>query len=127
MPRVVIPVTEITRDTGIEYGAVAQVTSDATNDHYIAENDGRVFIEIENENASSRTVEIVANPAPGGTFDGLTISNLVLTIPGLETWFFGPFRPYTFQQDSSGMMYLNPSASTDLKFRAYLLPVPGQA
>lgn len=126
MPRVEIPVTEIAR-SGVRVDNVAQVTGDATNDHYIAENDGRVYLEIENENVGSQTVDIEANPSPGGTFDGLAIEPLTLTIPAGQTFLFGPFRPYTFQQDSDGMMHVNPSVSTDLKFRAFRLPSPTQA
>lgn len=121
MARSVIPVTDILRE-GIEAGAVAQVTADATNDHYIAVNDGRVFLEVASTDAGVQTVEIEPNPSPGGTFDGLTIANLVLTVPAGETWLFGPFKTYTFQQDADGMMHINPSVSTTLKFRAYALP-----
>lgn len=126
MPRVVIPVTEILR-AGIQAGAVAQVTADATNDHYIAVNAGDVFLEIASTDGGVQTVDVVPNPAPGGTYDGLTITPLSLSIPAGQTWLFGPFRPYTFQQDTDGMMHLNPSVSTTLKFRAYKLPPPAQA
>lgn len=126
MARSEIPVTEIVR-AGTEAGAVAQITADATNDHFITANDGRVFLEVASTDGGAQTVDIVANPTPGGTFDGLTIDPLTLSIPAGETWFFGPFRPYTFQQDSSGMMHINPSVSTTLKFRAYQLPAAAQA
>lgn len=112
--RVEIPVTEITRD-GVQ--VPAQVTSDATNDHFIAENDGTVELEIENVGASDHTVTVKANPTLD--VDGLAVGDLVLTIPYGETWKFGPFRPNSFRQDASGMMHLDPSASTDLKFRAF--------
>lgn len=122
MPRVEIPVTEITR-AGV--APPAQTDADATNDHYIAENDGRVLIEIVSSDAGEQTVEVVPNPSL--TADGLTIDNLVITIPAGATRVCGPFRTTTFKQDASGMMHLNPSVSTTLKFRAYNLPVPGQA
>jgi hypothetical protein len=121
MPRVEIPVTDLAR-SGVRVDNVTQTVADATNDMYIESNDGRVFIEIENENAGSQTVEVEPNPVPGGQFDGLSIENLVLTIPASQTLMFGPFREYTFAQDSAGMMHLNPSISTDIKFRAFRLP-----
>lgn len=125
MPRVEIPVTDIVR-SGIEAGAVAAVASDATENHFVDANDGRVFLEVENQNAGAQTVEVLPNPSVGGTYDGLTIEPLVLTIPAGETWLFGPFRALTFQQDATGTMHIDPSISTDLLFRAYRLPNPGE-
>lgn len=121
MPRVEIPVTEITRD-GV--AQPAQTTADATNDHYIAVNDGRVLVEIISTDAGAQTVEVVPNPSL--TADGLTVSNLSIAVGAGATVYAGPFRFTTFKQDSSGMMYLNPSVSTTLKFRAYNLPNPAQ-
>lgn len=114
MARSQIPVTTIDRD-GVE--VPAYTTSDATNDHYIAANAGDVELEVKNENASPQTVTVVANPSVFN--DGLTLNDLVLTIPAGKTYMFGPFRPNTFKQDAAGMMYLNPSVSTDLKIRAF--------
>lgn len=122
MARTEITVTEVPRE-GVEAAQVAQVASTADG-HFIAVNDGRVELEIQNTSGSVQTVEIPPNPAPGGTFDGLAIEPLVLTIPAGETWKFAQFRTYTFQQDSSGMMHLDPSVVTDLKFRAYRYPNP---
>lgn len=122
MARSELTVTDITREPGVEQPA--QEPSDATNDHFIAENAGDVLLEIENENVASKTVEIVPNPTLSA--DGLPVGNLVLTIPAGETWLFGPFRQTTFKQDASGMLYINPEISTDLKFRAYRLPRPSQ-
>ena len=72
----------------------AQTDADATNDHY--------FI-----NA-----------------DGLTVSALTITIPAGVTRVCGPFRVATFKQNASYHLYLDPSVSTTLKFRAYRLPEP---
>lgn len=121
MPRVVIPVTEILR-AGV--APPAQVDADATNDHYIAENDGRVLVEIVSSDAGAQTVEVVANPSLSA--DGLTVANLSIAIPAGATRLCGPFRQQTFKQDSVGMLHLNPSVSTTLKFRAYELPAPAQ-
>lgn len=121
MPRVVIPVTEIIR-AGV--APPAQTDADATNDHYIAENDGRVLIEIQNTAGSSGTVDIEPNPALSA--DGLTVAALTITIPATSTRVCGPFRQQTFKQDAVGMLHLNPSVSTTLKFRVYELPAPAQ-
>ena len=119
MARVVIPVTNIDRD-GV--AAPSQVTADATNDHYFAGNDNRVFLEIVSTDGGAQTVEIVANPSL--TADGLTVGNLSIPVAAGATVLAGPFRVGTFKQDINNTVYVNPSVSTTLKFRAYRLPAP---
>jgi hypothetical protein len=115
MPRVAIPVNEIVRE-GL--AQPAQVTADATNDHYIAGNDGQVFIEVVSTDASPRTVTV--HPSPSAQADGLTIAPLVLTVGAGATEYFGPFKPSTFNQEQvARQIWLDPSVSTTLKFRAY--------
>lgn len=121
MPRVEIPVTTIDRD-GV--AQPSQVTADATNDHYIAENDGRVLLEIISTDAGPQTVEI--EPNPSYTADGLSVGNLSIAVAAGATVYVGPFRFTTFKQDASGMLHINPSVSTTLKFRAYELPAVSQ-
>jgi len=68
-------------------------------------------------------VEIVPNPALF-VADGLTINNLSIAVSAGATRYAGPFRTSTYKQDSSNTLYLNPSVSTTLKFRAYRVPTP---
>lgn len=121
MPRVDIPVTEV------DISGVAQpsqTTADATNDHSITGGaDGRTIIEIVSSDAGSQTVEIVPNPSLF-VADGLTINNLSITVAAGATSYAGPFRTSTYKQDTDNTLYLNPSVSTTLKFRAYRAPTP---
>lgn len=119
MARVVIPVTDIDRD-GV--AAPSQVTADATNDHYFTGDDGKVFLEIVSTDGGPQTVEVVANPSFFA--DGLTVANLSIAVAAGATILAGPFRVTTFKQNATNDVYVNPSVSTTLKFRAYRLPAP---
>jgi len=120
MARSNIPVTEILL-TGVT--PPAQTTADAANDHYINASDlsdGTLFIEVVSSDAGSQTVDVVANPDL--TLDGLTVSDLSVTVGAGVTKLIGPFRLRTFKQAlDSNRIYINPSVSTTLKFRAYKL------
>lgn len=120
MARSAIAVTEIDRD-GVAQGA--QTTADATNDHYVTGGaDGRTLLEIISTDAGAQTVEIEA--APAFTVDGLTVNPLSISVAAGATVYAGPFRTSTFKQDASNTLYVDPSVSTTLKFRAYRLPTP---
>jgi hypothetical protein len=115
MPRVEIPVTEIVR-AGV--APPAQVNGDATNDHFIDDNDGTLFIEVVSSDGSPQTVSV--QPNPGYNADGLTVSALSLSVPAGATRLFGPFKPNTFNQDTvNKRLHVDPSVSTNLKFRCY--------
>ena len=117
MARSQIPITDIAR-AGV--APPAQITSDATNKHYLDSQSGNVFLEVISSDGGSQTVVIEANPDLSN--DGLTIGNLTLTIPAGATRYFGPFRKLTFKQAADlDRMYVNPSVSTNLKFRAFRL------
>ena len=117
MARVDIPVNEIVR-AGL--AQPAQVTADSTLKHKIAGNDGQTFIEVVSTDPGGQTVTIQPSPSAGA--DGLTISPLVLSIAAGATKYFGPFRPATFNQDNVNKeLWLDPSVSTTLQFRAYKL------
>lgn len=119
MARVVIPVTDVTR-AGVAFPSA--VTADATNDHYVTgvNNTGDWYLHIVSTDAGSQTVEIVANPDL--TNDGLTVSNLSITVAAGATRIAGPFKPRTFRQGAdSNNVYINPSVSTTLTFRAIRL------
>ena len=120
MPRVQIPVTSTVR-AGVAQPALTN--GDATNDHYITGGaDGLTIVEIVSSDGSSQTVEVVPNPAM--TADGLTVSNEIITVAAGATRMAGPWRTNTFKQDTSNTLYLNPSVSNTLDFRAYRLVLP---
>jgi hypothetical protein len=81
------------------------------------------MLEIVSTDAGSQTVDIEPNP-DFATRDGLTVSNLVIAVAAGATVYAGPFRTSTFKQDTDNTLYVDPSISTTLKFRAYRLPVP---
>jgi hypothetical protein len=117
MARSQLTVTEVVR-AGV--AQPAEQSSDATNDHYIESTDADDvwWMEVRNANAGDQTVEVVANPSLSS--DGLTVSNYSNTIAAGATETMGPFKLSTFKQPSdSNRVYINPSVSTDLKFRVY--------
>ncbi len=120
MARTSIPVTEVARDGAAQ---PSQTTADAANDHSVAGGaDGRTMLEIESTDGSPQTVEV--EPNPSFTVDGLTVDNLSIAVPAGDVVVAGPFRTSTFKQDADNTLFVNPSVSTTLKFRAYRLPTP---
>ena len=115
MARVEITVTTISR-TGVAPGT--QHDADATNDHYIADNDGRIFLEIVSSSGSDQTVTVETPIIQ----DGLQLDDLVIDVPAGDTILAGPFSTSTFNQRETALanqVFVNPSVSTTLKFRAY--------
>lgn len=111
MPRVLIPVTQVT-NAGV--APPAQVNSDAVNDHAIAFNDGLVMIEIVSSDAAARTVTF-QTPA---TVGDLAIADLDVAVPAGATRLVGPLSPALFNQPD-GSVNVDVAVSTTLKFRAY--------
>ena len=117
MARSQLTVTEVVR-AGV--AQPAEQSSDASNNHYIESTDADDvwWMEVRNANASPQTVTVVANPSLSS--DGLTVSNYSNTIAAGATETMGPFKLSTFKQTSdSNRVYINPSVTTDLKFRVY--------
>ena len=110
-----IPVSEITRDAGIV--EPAWVDGDNSNGNYWTGNDGTIWLEIQSTSGSPQTVEIAANPAL--LTDGLPVLPLVINVPANTTVRHGCFRTNTFNQNVDGDVYVMPSVSTTLKFRAF--------
>lgn len=113
MPRTALTVTTITR-TGVVQPA--QEAGDVANGNSIAGNDGRIFLQITNDDAATQTVTF---PTPG-TVDGLAIADLVISLTTGQTKLVGPLTPGTFNQ-SDGLVHVDPS-DVDLKFRVYRAP-----
>lgn len=113
MPRTALTVTTITR-TGV--ARPAQEVGDVANGNSIAGNDGRIFLEITNDDAATQTVTFQTP----GTVDGLAIADLVISLLAGDVKLVGPLTPGTFNQ-SDGLVYVDPS-DADLKFRVYRAP-----
>lgn len=121
MARIEIPVSDIAR-TGILQST--QVNADVSNNHYIATNDGRLFIEAYNNDVVSRDVTI-ETPLQ---VDGLDVMDLIVSLSAGQTKLIGPFPTGTFSQVGStnyGQLYIDSSigsSNAELKFRGYRLP-----
>lgn len=107
MPRVAVPVTQITR-TGI--APATEVNGDATNNHSVA-NTGDMFLLVRNSGSTvSRTVTI--NYAK--TFDGQAVSARTVVVPISVSRYIGPFPT-----DMFGALLLVNVDNAELKLSAY--------
>jgi hypothetical protein len=113
MPRVEIPIVQITR-AGV--APAAQVTGDATNDHYLAWNDGGVVLEVGNVDAGASHAATVITP---GSVDSLAVADLTITVPASATRYAGPFPPAIYNQ-SDGTVQID-ADGTNLRFRAFAI------
>jgi len=89
MPRTVIPITDVTR-TGTTQPS--QTSGDASNNHYLAYNDGRVMLEL--TAASGTVVYTIITP---GTVDGLAVSDLTVSVTTTPK-VVGPLPPAVYNQ-----------------------------
>jgi hypothetical protein len=110
MPRVSIPITQVTDDGVIQ---PAQTNGDATNDHQLDFNDGRVILEI--STTVSDTVTIIT---PGVVGSGLAIADKPIVMTGTQTTVAGPVPPAVYNQPA-GSVQIDCGVSTTTKFRAY--------
>lgn len=109
MPRVDVPVTQITR-TGV--APATEVNGDATNNHSVA-NDGSVWIEVRN---SGSTVARVVSARFPNTVDGQTVPARTWSIPTSSTRRIGPFPVGKY-----GTTLLIDVDNAELKLAAYRL------
>lgn len=81
----------------------------------MANNDGRLFLEIKNDDASPQTVTIKT----AYTQNGFTLSDDVISLLAGATQIAGPFETQTFNNDD---LTVDVDASdADIKYRAYKL------
>lgn len=109
MPRVAIPVTQITR-SGV--APATEVTGDATNNHS-AVNDGSVWLEVRN---SGTTVARTVSALFENTIDGQTVPAKTWSIPTEATRRIGPFPVRMY-----GNSLLVDVDNAELKLTAYKL------
>jgi hypothetical protein len=96
----------------------SQTSSDSTNDMYLTGNDGTVMLEVENQNASTQTVDFLLSPSFLQGLDGTTATQTE-SISASGVRILGPFATGKFSQNAAGEVHFNPSVTTDLKFRAF--------
>jgi hypothetical protein len=89
---------------------------DSTNDNFFTGNDGQIELEVVSSDASPQTVTVHYSP---------NLNQGVVTAPHVEavaagaTKRMGPFSMGLFNQNQARDVYVDPSVSTTLKFRAY--------
>lgn len=107
MPRVDVPLTEITR-AGVAPGA--EVTGDPSNNHSF-NNDGRVFLLARNSQATApRTVTLRFT----AVVDGQAVTSRTVAVPISVSRYIGPFPPDTY-----GSTVLIDVDHADLKLSTY--------
>ena len=109
MPRVDVPVTQITR-SGV--APATEVNGDATNNHSVA-NDGATWIEVRN---SGSTVARTLSAHFLNTVDGVTVDAKTWSIPTSSTRRIGPFPTRLY-----GTSLLIDVDNAELKLTAYKL------
>lgn len=109
MPRVDIPVTQITR-SGV--APATEVNGDATNNHSFA-NDGTVWLEVRN---SGSTVARTVSARFANTVDGQTTTARTWSVPTSASRRIGPF-PVRYYGDTVQIDVDN----AELKLAAYSL------
>lgn len=110
MARVEVPVRPVVRTAFVSNAA--EVTADATNDHFVV-NDGGTWVEARNTNAASRTFDVQVPTIVDGT---QTVASRTYTVPGLGSGKAGPFPREVY-----GETLLVDVATADLRFTAYTL------
>ena len=115
MPRVIIPVVNLSRSKQLLGALGTEVAGDATNDHYFI-NDGRTFLIARNSGVTTRTLEAVI----AQTVDGVTPAVKSYSILSGEHAVLGPFPPSVYN-DASGFCNVNIDHA-EIKFQAWSLP-----
>ena len=110
--RVPIPVTELS-PSGVPQGT--QIFSDSVSKHTLENVQEDVVLEVVSIDASPQTVTIETSYAQ----DGAALDDRIVTIPAGATRYIGKFPRYIYNQEDLVTMYINPSVSGTLKFRAY--------
>ena len=110
MPRVQIPVTEVTV-AGV--APPAQVTGDATEKHFLALGRGDIILEAENVGSTVTRDVTIETP---GTVDGIAVAEQVVSVPK-ETKRYIAIDSEQFRQ-KEGKVFIDP-AHAELKFRAF--------
>lgn len=108
MPRVAVPVTQITRG-GV--APAAETDGDPVN-HHMVNNDGRVFLLVRNAGASPRDITFRFASA----VDGQAVTPRVVAVAAGASRYFGPFPTADYGEDLQVDV-----AHADLKLSAYHL------
>lgn len=118
MPRVQIPITDVS-ELPVNYPA--ETVGDPVNDHYLAANDGNVWMEVRNTDVGSRSFTIQTSAAFGP--GPLAIKDPSYDVAAGATILVGPFYPRLYNQKAGadvGRVFIDVSG-TFLRFRAFHL------
>lgn len=111
--RIPIPIITII-ESGIDPGGYS--FSDVISKHSIENLDQRTAIEVVSIDGSPQTVTIITSYVQ----EDLNLEDRVVTIPAGGTKYIGPFPKYIYNHGIT-TIYLDPSVSGTLKFRAFRL------
>lgn len=111
----IVTALSFTALTGGSYGVTspAVTNGDATNDHYLTDNEGTTELEVVSTDAGAQTVTIHY-----AALAGVPTSSEVVAVAAGATMLLGPFDPVKFNQNADGDVYFDPSVSNTLDFRA---------
>jgi len=115
MARGVLTVIAADRD-GVSV-ADAALTA-AVSDGHSFTNDGQTVLLCQNTNASARTVTVVSTQ----TVDGLAVADLAIVVPATTGRMVTATFPRTVYNQTDGSVWINYSATADLKVAAVRIP-----
>lgn len=110
MPRTALTISDVTR-SGVTQPA--QQNGDNVNGNYLAYNDGKIIIEVQNSSGGALNVTF----GIPGTLDGVSTAGKVISVAAGAYVYFGPFPPGIYNQ-ADGTVNVDVTAST-MKFRVY--------
>lgn len=113
MPRVAIPVTDVTR-AGV---AISEVTGNTTDNHDFAWAKNALLVARNAHATLARIVTLVI----ASTVDGQAPANRTVSVPALGTRYIGPFPAEVYRQAPDGKVYINVDA-VDLNLAIFKLP-----
>ena len=111
MARIAVPVTQV-KVAGVT--PPAQTAGNASENHQIEGNDGRIYVEVENVDAAATHTITFLTPGSAG---GAEIEDPAIVVGKSAKVLAGPFAPQVFNQ-SNGQLFVNVNSS-ELKLRAY--------
>lgn len=122
MPRVEITPVEVDRTTSDQ---IAQISSDASDGMVVLGGaDGLTIIEVENTDASSRTITVLANPDLDAPDDLTFAAGLQIPIAAGDVAVRGTFRQSSYRANGDNDLHIDVTHDTVLKFRAYRIALP---
>lgn len=112
--------TDLSAATPVSQAGVVNPTFDAANvDGNMIINDGKVWLEVRNDDVSSKTVTIVTGAVEQGD---LAIGDRTMVVPASQVGYIGPFPQTPYNQVSGadvGKIHIDYSAVTSVTIKAF--------